>query len=88
MLTELVVRDLGVIEEAHVLLGPGLTAVTGETGAGKTLLVEAIDLLVGGRADATLVRAGPRRASSRGASWAGDEVVLRRVVPTDGRSHA
>ena len=69
MLTELVVRDLGVIEEAHVLLGPGLTAVTGETGAGKTLLVEAIDLLVGGRADATLVRAGPRRASSRGASW-------------------
>jgi DNA repair protein RecN (Recombination protein N) len=89
MLTELVVRDLGVIEEAHVLLGPGLTAVTGETGAGKTLLVEAIDLLVGGRADATLVRAGAAEGVVEGRFvLAGDEVVLRRVVPTDGRSRA
>ena len=86
MLTGFVVRDLGVIEEAHVLLGPGLTAVTGETGAGKTLLVEAIDLLVGGRADATLVRAGFAEGVVEGRFVAGDEVVLRRAVPTDGRS--
>ena len=81
MLTELVVRDLGVIEEAHVLLGPGLTAVTGETGAGKTLLVEAIDLLVGGRADATLVRAGAAEGVVEGRFVAGDEVVLRLFAP-------
>ena len=89
MLTELVVRDLGVIEEAHLLLGPGLTAVTGETGAGKTLLVEAIDLLVGGRADAALVRAGAAEGMVEGRfELAGEEVVLRRVVPADGRSRA
>jgi DNA repair protein RecN (Recombination protein N) len=89
MLTELVVRDLGVIEEAHLLLGPGLTAVTGETGAGKTLLVEAIDLLVGGRADAALVRTGAAEGVVEGRFvLAGDEVVLRRVVPADGRSRA
>jgi DNA repair protein RecN (Recombination protein N) len=89
MLTELVVRDLGVIEEVHLLLGPGLTAVTGETGAGKTLLVEAIDLLVGGRADATLVRAGAAEGVVEGRFvLGGEEVVLRRVVPSDGRSRA
>jgi DNA repair protein RecN (Recombination protein N) len=89
MLTELVVRDLGVIEEADLLLGPGLTAVTGETGAGKTLLVEAIDLLVGGRADATLVRAGATEGTVEGRFVVdGDEVVLRRIVPSDGRSRA
>ena len=76
MLTELVVRDLGVIEEAHLLLGPGLTAVTGETGAGKTLLVEAIDLLVGGRADAALVRSGAPEGVVEGRFvLAGEEVL-------------
>jgi len=89
MLTELVVRDLGVIEEAHLLLGSGLTAVTGETGAGKTLLVEAIDLLVGGRADTALVRSGAPEGVVEGRFvLAGEEVVLRRVVPADGRSRA
>jgi DNA repair protein RecN (Recombination protein N) len=89
MLTELVVRDLGVIAEARVLLGPGLTALTGETGAGKTLLVEAIELLVGGRADATLVRTGAAEAVVEGRFVAGDdEIVLARVVPADGRSRA
>jgi DNA repair protein RecN (Recombination protein N) len=89
MLTELVVRELGVIAEARVLLGPGLTALTGETGAGKTLLVEAIDLLVGGRADATLVRTGAVEAVVEGRFVTGDEeIVLARVVPADGRSRA
>ena len=50
MLTELHIENLGVIERLDLVLGPGLTAVTGETGAGKTMLVEALELLVGGRA--------------------------------------
>ena len=58
MLSELLVRDLGVIDELSLVLGEGMTAVTGETGAGKTLIVGAIDLLTGGRADASLVRPG------------------------------
>ncbi|HEY2330394.1 MAG TPA: DNA repair protein RecN [Acidimicrobiales bacterium] len=90
MLTELVVRDLGVIAEATVLVGPGMTALTGETGAGKTLLVSAIELLVGGRADPLLVRPGATeaRVDGRFVGADGAEVVLSRVVPADGRSRA
>lgn len=87
MLSELVVRDLGVIDEVTLLFGPGMTAVTGETGAGKTLVVSAIDLLTGGRADASLVRPGATEAEIEGRFVDGDsEVVLRRVIPRDGRS--
>ncbi|MBT3247275.1 MAG: DNA repair protein RecN [Actinobacteria bacterium] len=89
MLCELRVTNLGVIEESTVLLGPGLVAVTGETGAGKTMVVGAIELLLGGRADPTMVRQGCAEASVEGRFVAGDrEVVLRRVVPLDGRSRA
>lgn len=88
-LAELRVRDLGVIEDLSLLLHPGMTAVTGETGAGKTLVVEAIELLVGGRADATLVRAGAAEARVEGRFVVGDrDLVLTRVVPADGRSRA
>ena len=66
MLTELAVRNLGVIEELSLLLGPGMTAVTGETGAGKTLVVDAINLLIGGRADTGLVRPGSACAEIEG----------------------
>jgi DNA repair protein RecN (Recombination protein N) len=87
MLIELVVRDLGVIDELSLILGPGMTAVTGETGAGKTLIVGAIDLLTGGRADASLVRPGADEAEIEGRFVHGeDEVVVRRVIPRDGRS--
>lgn len=87
MLSELVVRDLGVIDELSIVLGPGMTAVTGETGAGKTLIVGAIDLLTGGRADASLVRPGADEAEIEGRFVTGDdEVVVRRVIPRDGRS--
>ncbi|MFM7526375.1 MAG: AAA family ATPase, partial [Actinomycetota bacterium] len=58
MLVELRIEDLGVIEEASIVFGDGLTVLTGETGAGKTMIVEAINLLVGQRADASMVRAG------------------------------
>ena len=91
MLTELAVRNLGVIEELGLVLGAGMTAVTGETGAGKTLVVGAIDLLTGGRADAALVRPGAHEAEIEGRFVAADgerETVVRRVVPRDGRSRA
>ncbi|MHB1786646.1 MAG: AAA family ATPase, partial [Acidimicrobiales bacterium] len=58
MLRELTVRDLGVIADLHLDFDPGMTAVTGETGAGKTLVVEALELLMGGRGDPCLVRPG------------------------------
>lgn len=91
MLVELHIENLGVIERAELRFGPGMAALTGETGAGKTMLVEAIDLLVGGRADAAIVRRGAAEARVDGrfelADGAG-EVVLTRVVPADGRSRA
>src|SRR5690606_29506195 len=89
VLVELAVTDLGVIDRARLLLGPGLTALTGETGAGKTMLVEAIALLLGGRADPALVRPGATEAVVEGRFVDGDdEVVLTRVVPRGGRSRA
>ena len=51
MLTELTIRDLGVIPESTVEFSPGLTVLTGETGAGKTMVVTGLRLLSGGRAD-------------------------------------
>lgn len=93
MLTELHIENLGVIERASLVLGDGVTALTGETGAGKTMLVEAIELLVGGRSDAAVVRSGATEAridgrlvlTRRGGT---DEFILTRVVPADGRSRA
>ena len=62
MLSELRVRDLGVIEDLTLSFGSGMTALTGETGAGKTLVVEALQLVLGGRADVGMVRAGAAEA--------------------------
>ena len=87
MLEELHVTDLGVIERLGLTFGPGLTALTGETGAGKTLVVEAIDLLLGGKADPALVRPGASEAVVEGRfSEEDEEWILRRVVPREGRS--
>src|SRR5258705_2673609 len=89
MLVELVVKNLGVIADLRLLLGPGMTALTGETGAGKTMLVEALELLVGGKADAALVRPGSDEATIEGRFIVDDdELVLARVVPAVGRSRA
>ncbi|MDQ6837496.1 MAG: DNA repair protein RecN [Actinomycetota bacterium] len=94
MLSELRVSQLGVIDDVTVLLGPGMTALTGETGAGKTLLVEAVELLLGARADPALVRPGAAEAGVEGrfvgdgADGGDDEQVLRRAVPAQGRSRS
>jgi DNA repair protein RecN (Recombination protein N) len=95
VLIELAVRDLGVIADVRLVFAPGMTALTGETGAGKTLLVDAIELLVGGKADPQLVRPGATEASVEGRFVLGDpgdpdatEVVIARVVPASGRSRA
>ncbi len=90
MLRELHVTDLGIVDDATVLLDEGMTAITGETGAGKTLLVEALELLVGERAAATIVRSGASEARVEGRfeDATGQEIVLARVIPEDGRSRA
>ncbi|WP_349828347.1 DNA repair protein RecN [Brevibacterium litoralis] len=66
MISALGIHDLGVISRAQIELGPGLTVVTGETGAGKTMFVTALDLLTGARADSQMVRKGADRAVVEG----------------------
>jgi DNA repair protein RecN (Recombination protein N) len=66
VLEEMRIRSLGVIDDAVVELSPGFTAVTGETGAGKTMVVTSLGLLLGGRADPTLVRIGAKSAVVEG----------------------
>src|SRR5215468_3928286 len=78
MLEEVRITSLGVIEDAQLELSPGFTVVTGETGAGKTMVVTSLNLLFGGRADFGLVRAGGDRAFIEGRLGlpSGSEAVL------------
>jgi DNA repair protein RecN (Recombination protein N) len=66
MIEEIRISSLGVIEESVLELGPGFTAITGETGAGKTMVVTALGLLLGGRADSGAVRTGAKSARVEG----------------------
>ncbi|KRC50334.1 MULTISPECIES: DNA repair protein RecN [unclassified Nocardioides] len=66
MIEELRISSLGVIDASVLELGPGLTVITGETGAGKTMVVTALGLLLGGRADSGAVRAGAKQARVEG----------------------
>ncbi len=89
MLCELAVSNLGVIDQVTLELPSGMIALTGETGAGKTMLVDAINLLMGGRADPGLVRPGADEATVDGRFLLDDEeFVLTRVIPAEGRSRA
>ena len=63
MLVELRIRDYAVVEDLTLTLGPGLNALTGETGAGKSIIVGALSLLLGERASSVVVRAGAERAT-------------------------
>ena len=102
MLRVLRVRELAIIDELELTLGEGLNIVTGETGAGKSILVDALQLVMGGRAQPDMVRSGapraevealfelspPEIAAARGSGLeiASSELLIRRVVEAEGRS--
>ena len=92
MIDEIQVKDVALIREASLSPSPGLTVLTGETGAGKTALVSAVKLLVGERADSSYVREGAKNAEVRGRLFpsdpTADELVAVRKVSADGRSRA
>ncbi|WP_375433021.1 DNA repair protein RecN [uncultured Friedmanniella sp.] len=84
MIDELRITDLGVINEATLALDPGFTVVTGETGAGKTMIVTGIGLLLGERADPRSVRSGAERARVEGSFLVADEALAERVSEAGG----
>ena len=97
MLRELHISGLGVIDDLDLELHPGLNVLTGETGAGKTLVTVGLSLALGGRATASLVRPGAVAAKvqarfdapAASGEWAEDgEVILARAVGADGRGSA
>ena len=89
MLRFLKIRHLAVIEAVEVEFDPGLNVLTGETGAGKSILVEAVSLLLGGRASGDLVRTGEDAASIEAIfERGGKELLVRREITAQGRSRA
>jgi DNA repair protein RecN (Recombination protein N) len=104
MLTHLQLKDFVIVDEAELDFGPGLTALTGETGAGKSIVVDALLLIAGGRGGTDIVRQGALRAEvaasfatlpAPAVAWLDaqtiehdDEVIVRRVIGVDGRSRA
>jgi len=107
MLLELSIRDVVLIDRADLALGAGLSALTGETGAGKSILLDAFGLTLGARSDSGLVRRGAAQASVSAtfdtsvlddlrplldeheiSVEPGEDLILRRVVNSDGRSRA
>ena len=103
MLRRLTVRNLAIVEDLEIELSDGLTVVTGETGAGKSILVDALALLAGGRGSAELVRqgaprltvsgefdadAGVRAELARAGLAEGETVLLRRELAPDGKGRA
>lgn len=103
-LEEISIRGLGVIEETTLELGPGFTVLTGETGAGKTMVLTALSLVLGGKADSSLVRKGRDRlvasatfrvnrkieeiADSKGVVTEDGELILTRTLNSEGKSRA
>ena len=63
MLTELTIKNFAIIDQLQIEFGPGLNALTGETGAGKSILVDAIGLILGGKASVEMIRTGAEEAS-------------------------
>src|SRR5262245_44202336 len=90
MLRLLRIRNLAVIEAVEVELEPGFNVLTGETGAGKSILVEAVGLLLGARASADLVRTGEVQATIEAIFEDANhgETIVRREVTSQGRSRS
>src|SRR5258705_9284028 len=89
MLRYLSINHLAVIDSVEVEFDPGLNVLTGETGAGKSILVEAVGLLLGGRASGDLVRTGEEAAAIEAIfESGGEELLLRRQITAQGRSPA
>ena len=86
MLTELIVRDFAIIDELHVRFAQGFNVLTGETGAGKSIIVDAVSLVLGGRADAEFIRAGASQATIEGIFALDDEAesVIGPLLDQDG----
>ena len=103
MLRRLHLRDVVIVAELDVELGPGFTVLTGETGAGKSILIDALQLALGQRAEASVVREGAARAEvsaefdaaagltawlDEGGFAVEDTLLLRRSVDAQGKSRA
>jgi DNA repair protein RecN (Recombination protein N) len=104
VIEEILIRDLGVISEAKLEFGPGLTVLTGETGAGKTMVLNALGLLLGERSDSSAIRKGQEQAFVEGRWILADsamtrirelgielddqELLVNRSVSAEGRSRA
>ena len=104
VLEEITIRSIGVIEDATLEFSPGLTVLTGETGAGKTMILTALNLILGGKSDITLIRKGSERlvASARfsipshraadfdncGVLVEDNALIISRNVTSDGKSRA
>ena len=104
MIEQIHIRDMGVIREAQLDLGPGLTVLTGETGAGKTMVLNALGLLLGARSDASAVRKGQKQAfvegrwllpkdaldriTASGIEIEDGELLVSRSISSEGRSKA
>lgn len=86
MLDELHVSNIALIEDATIAFAPGLTVLTGETGAGKTALLAALKLICGARADASVVRDGAEEALAEARLVDDDEHIVRRRLSVAGRS--
>ena len=90
MIRFLSIQNLALMDQLELELQPGLTVLTGETGAGKSIILGALGLLVGGRAASNLVRTGERRARVQATleDDIGQDIILRREVTAQGRSRA
>lgn len=80
MLEELRIQNFAIIEDIELAFSKGFNVITGETGAGKSILIDAVELLIGGRADSSMVRAGEERAIIEG-TFILTDVAKQRVVP-------
>ena len=103
-LEEISIRNLGIIEQSELELGRGLNVLTGETGAGKTMILTALNLVLGGKSDSSLVRHGSERLVATaqfsipdysrekldeiGAEVEGSSLIVTRTVNSDGKSKA